>query len=82
MTTEAPGSHWPVARRVGVTGTVVSFDAARGVGVVADAAGAELPFHCSAITDGSREIDVGRPVSFVVRPTHGGRLEARRVEKR
>jgi cold shock CspA family protein len=82
MTGATGAPHWPSAGGPCVTGTVVSFDTERGVGVVADGAGAELTFHCAAITDGSRQIEVGRSVSFVVRPTHRGLLEARRVEKR
>jgi cold shock CspA family protein len=73
---------WPVRRSPGVTGTVASFDAERGVGTVADADGTTFFFHCSAITDGTRLIDVGQPVAFVVRPAHRGVLEARAVEKR
>jgi len=82
MTGAMPAPQWPSRRAGGVTGTVVSFDAQRGVGTVTDQVGAELFFHCTAITDGSRRIDVGQSVSFVVRPTHRGLLEARHVEKR
>jgi cold shock CspA family protein len=77
----AAGTSWPTDR-AGRIGTVATFDAERGVGTVADASGAELFFHCTAITDGSRQIDVGQPVSFVVGPTHRGLLEARQVDKR
>ena len=38
--------------------------------------------HCTALSDGSRAVEVGRPVEFVVRPGHGGRLEARELVKR
>jgi len=65
-----------------VTGTVTAFDAHRGLGTVVDEAGSELPFHCTAITDGSRRIEVGARVSFVVVPGHLGRMEARDLEPR
>jgi cold shock CspA family protein len=77
-----PAEWWPARRGAAVTGTVASFDAERGLGTVADEEGTELSFHCSAITDGTRQIDVGQPVTFVVRPTHRGLLEARAVQKR
>jgi len=74
--------RWPALRGASTEGRVVSFDAERGVGVVADGDGRELFFHCTAIADGSRQIEVGRAVSFVVAPGHRGLLEARAVEKR
>jgi hypothetical protein len=49
---------------------------------VADHDGATFDFHCAAITDGTRAIEVGRPVLFIVRPGHRGRLEARQLVKR
>jgi cold shock protein len=58
-------------------GTVVEFDADRGLGTVDVADGTALPFHCTAIADGSRRIDPGTRVTFVVVPGHLGRLEAR-----
>jgi cold shock CspA family protein len=61
---------------------VAAFEADRGLGVVTDADGASFDFHCTAITDGTRSIEVGTAVSFVVRPGRRGRLEAREVEKR
>jgi cold shock CspA family protein len=57
-------------------GRVTSFDARRGLGTVTDAAGVEYDFHATAIADGSRRIDPGTPVSFIVRPGHQGRYEA------
>jgi cold shock CspA family protein len=39
-------------------------------------AGSEWPFHCTAITDGSRTITVGASVSFDITPGHLGRWEA------
>jgi cold shock CspA family protein len=72
---------WP-ARRTARIGIVTSFEEARGLGTVADESGSTFDFHCTAITDASRDIEVGRGVEFVVRPGHRGRLEAGLVVKR
>jgi cold shock CspA family protein len=61
---------------------VAAFEVDRGLGVVTDTDGVSFDFHCTAITDGTRSIEVGTAVSFVVRPGRRGRLEAREVEKR
>ena len=58
-----------------MTGTVASFDAAVGLGTVASSEGAVLPFHCVAIADGSRVIEVGTVVDYAVIPKLG-RYEA------
>jgi len=58
-------------------GRVASFDPVRGLGTVVDEGGAGYGFHAAAIADGSRRIDVGTHVVFVVAPGHGGRYEAR-----
>lgn len=58
-------------------GRVTAFDEQRGLGTVTAEDGCELPFHCTAISDGSRRIDVGAAVAFVVVPGHRGRREAR-----
>ena len=60
-------------------GRVSGFDEARGLGTVADDAGREWPFHCTAVADGSRTIAVGTSVAFTVAPGHLGRDEAREV---
>ena len=60
-------------------GRVAEFDPERGLGVVVDDTGRALPFHCTAIADGSRQIDVGTAVAFNVAPGHLGRYEARRL---
>jgi cold shock CspA family protein len=57
-------------------GSVTSFDARRGLGTVTDSEGLEYEFHATAISDGSRRIDPGTAVSFIVRPGHRGRYEA------
>jgi cold shock CspA family protein len=65
----------PSSRRP-FSGRVTSFDARRGWGTVTDAAGTVLDFHATAILDGSRRIEPGTEVSFVVVPGHRGRYEA------
>ena len=58
-------------------GRVTSFDARRGLGTVADAAGGEFGFHATALVDGSRRIAPGTEVTFSVAPGLRGRYEAR-----
>jgi cold shock CspA family protein len=58
-------------------GRVASFDPTRGLGEVADDDGSSYDFHATAIASGSRRIDVGTTVVFIVTPGHGGRYEAR-----
>ena len=58
------------------TGTVTAFDEQRGLGEVTEVDGEVLPFHCTAIADGSRTIEVGAAVTFVVVPGRLGRWEA------
>jgi cold shock CspA family protein len=60
-------------------GTVVSFDAPRGLGVVVDDAGTDFPFHCTAIADGTRTIEPGTRVRFHIAPGLG-RWEAATLE--
>ena len=56
---------------------MVEFDDAAGYGtVVADTGGGPWFFHCTAIRDGSRTIEVGARVGFEVVPGHQGRYEA------
>ena len=59
-------------------GTVVEFDEARGLGTI-DGDGRAYPFHCTAIADGTRTIEVGTAVSFEVRPAGMGRWEATQI---
>ena len=63
------------------TGVVVAFDELRGLGVIRGDDGADVPFHCTAIADGSRTVETGRRVSFEVVPGLLGRWEASGVEK-
>jgi cold shock CspA family protein len=58
-------------------GRVASFDPIRGLGTVEDDDGTSFGFHATAITDGSRRIDVGLAVVFTVTPGHRGLYEAR-----
>ena len=60
--------------------TIIAFDAHRGDGVLCDDAGEELSFHCLAITDGSRHIEIGTRVTFVRRVGLLGRDEASEVQ--
>ena len=64
-----------------MTGTVVAFDQHRGWGTVRAHGGEEFFFHCTAIADGSRTIEVGTPVVFTVVPGHNGQWEAAALEK-
>jgi cold shock CspA family protein len=59
-----------------VRGRVVEFDEHVGTGAVEGEDGARLFFHCVAIADGSRRIDVGTVVTYEVAPGHLGRYEA------
>ncbi|HWC40056.1 MAG TPA: cold shock domain-containing protein [Acidimicrobiales bacterium] len=59
-----------------VTGRVATFDERRGLGTVVSDDGRSLPFHCTAIADGSRTIDVGARVTFSVVAGHLGQWEA------
>ncbi|MHB8682039.1 MAG: cold-shock protein [Acidimicrobiales bacterium] len=59
------------------TGVVRTFDEDRGLGTVVADDGTEYPFHCTALTDGTRRVDVGAAVVFELAGGHGGRLEAR-----
>lgn len=57
-------------------GTVTSFDDERGLGEIDVADVGTYPFHCTAIADGSRHIDVGTDVYFEVVAGRLGRWEA------
>jgi cold shock CspA family protein len=62
-------------------GSIRAFDSHAGVGEIEDDEGRALPFHCTALTDGSRSISVGADVEFEVAPSHRGRWEAARVSR-
>jgi cold shock CspA family protein len=61
-------------------GTVSNFDDAAGLGIVTTDTGETYPFHCTAITDGTRTIAVGTIVSFDVVPARNGSYEATAVD--
>jgi cold shock CspA family protein len=58
------------------TGTVETFDEQVGLGAVRADDGRLLPFHCTAIADGSRRVAVGARVAFAIEPGRLGRWEA------
>ena len=59
-------------------GEVVAFDEPRGLGTI-EADGVVYPFHCTALLDGTRTIEVGTAVAFEVRPAGMGRWEATQI---
>jgi cold shock CspA family protein len=71
----APGVDAGVPLGAG-RGVVESFDDPRGLGVVRSDTGVEHPFHCTAIADGSRTVEVGTVVSYRVSAGRLGRWEA------
>ena len=58
------------------TGTVATFDVHGGYGTVRDADGSVWTFHCTAIADQTRDIEVGADVQFEVVPGRLGHWEA------
>ncbi len=62
-------------------GVVTKFDDSVGLGMITESDGTEVPFHCTAISDGTRVVELGTIVCFSVFPGIGGRVEALRVEK-
>jgi cold shock CspA family protein len=59
-------------------GAVTAFDEHRGLGVITAGDGTGYEFHCTAIADGSRTIEVGAEVQFDVAPRLG-RWEATNI---
>jgi CspA family cold shock protein len=62
-------------------GAVRTFDERRGVGEIAADDGATVPFHCTALADGTRRIAAGTRVEFDVVAGLPGRWEAAVIEK-
>jgi hypothetical protein len=56
-------------------GSVQSFDAASGLGMV-ESGDETWPFHCTALADGSRTVSAQNVVDFVLRAAHHGCWEA------
>ena len=69
----------PALGRV-MPGVVDAFDVDSGLGSVVTAGGVTVPFHCTAIADGSRDIAVHTAVAFILAPAHLGRVEARQIQ--
>ena len=63
-------------------GRVTAFDEAGGYGTVEDTDGTSLFFHCTAIADGTRTIEVDTKVDFEPRPARHGGYEAGEVTPR
>jgi cold shock CspA family protein len=61
-----------------VRGTVTTFDAHVGLGEITDESGQRVPFHCVAIADGTRNIELGAAVEFELLPKLG-RYEAANI---
>ena len=64
-----------------VAATVTAFDDPRGIGTVTTDGGQALLFHCTALTDGTRTIEVGAAVAVTVEPGLPGTWEAVRVTR-
>ncbi len=69
-----------MATRSSSHGTVTAFDERAGLGEVTARDGTIHPFHCTAIADGTRTIDVGVAVRFAVVPGRSGSWEAVQIE--
>ncbi len=61
------------------SGAVTAFDKPAGLGVIEGDDGVAYPFHCTAIADGTRDIEIGRSVTFTIAAGHLGRLEATQI---
>ena len=68
-----------LARGRGLTGRVVSFDAAVGLGEIESSTGERHLFHCIEIADGTRDIAVDAAVSFDLLNKFG-RAEAANIQ--
>ncbi len=76
---ESDALDWPVGP---VLGSVGAYDTEAGYGTVRADDGREWWFHCTAIADGTRRIDIAAAVAFRVVAGHGGRAEAVDVIRR
>lgn len=63
-----------------IDGVVEAYDSHEGLGWIA-ADGHRFLFHCAELLDGTREVEVGRRVRFVVAHRFG-HVEASEIEKR
>jgi cold shock CspA family protein len=73
---EPPASHLEGLVIALVSGVVESFDDAAGYGEVVGEGGGPWFFHCTAIADGTRTVQVGATVTFGVVAGRLGRWEA------
>jgi cold shock CspA family protein len=55
---------------------VTSYDGERGLGEVEADDGGVYGFHCTALADGSRQVDAGTRVAFLVVAGRSGEWEA------
>jgi len=62
-------------------GIVAGFDTTAGIGEI-ESGGDRLPFHCTALADGTRVIQPGAAVEFEVVAGLLGRWEATAIERR
>jgi cold shock CspA family protein len=63
-------------------GRVIGFDPGRGIGLIRSDDGTERSFHATRLADGSRSVEVGAAVAFVVGPgARPGSWEAVEVVK-
>lgn len=60
-------------------GVVATFDKAAGLGTITGDDGKPYGFHCTAIADGTRDIEVGKQVTFSIVAGHNGKLEATQI---
>jgi cold shock CspA family protein len=63
-------------------GVVSSFDDDAGLGTITADDGTTFAFHCAAIADGTRTIEVNTKVDFERRPAHHGTWEAAAITPR
>jgi cold shock CspA family protein len=70
-----------IAAFAAVEATVEAFDDHRGYGTLRTTDGDELFFHCTALVDGSRTVEVGTAVNAQVVPGRLGRWEATRISR-
>ncbi len=61
-------------------GQVAEFDAAKGLGTIVAENGSTYVFHVIEIADGTRDIEIGQPVTFQPLAKFG-RFQACRVRK-
>lgn len=59
-----------------LSASVLAYDDAAGLGVAEVAGVGQLPFHCTAIADGTRTIPVGTAIVCRLAAAHHGRVEA------